>query len=97
MLAHKQIKFDERDFFKSPFTRDELSRLLARSRLTPRAVLSTQSPSFRALNVDADKLSDDQILEMMIREPRLIRRPLIVSGNESVIGFDKNKLTALRK
>ena len=78
MLAKEGIQFQERDFFKRPFTGQELRALLASLNLKPREVLSTSSPSFRALSLGPEQLSEEQILNMMVEEPRLMRRPLIV-------------------
>ena len=38
----------------------------------------------RALN--ADDLSEDRMLELMLEEPRLVRRPLIKLGDQLIIG-----------
>jgi arsenate reductase-like glutaredoxin family protein len=60
--------------------------------IAPRDALSIKSPSFRALNLDAAKLSDDKIIALMIQEPRLIRRPLIVIDGTLILGFNKDAL-----
>ncbi len=63
--------------------------------LTAREVLSTKSPSFRALGVDPAQKSDDELIALMAQEPRLIRRPLIVVNGKAVVGFDKEMLREL--
>lgn len=62
--------------------------------ITPRDALSMKSPSFRALNLDVEKLSDEKIIALMIQEPRLIRRPLIVIDGKPILGFDRDALDA---
>lgn len=81
-----------RDFFKQPFTADELRALFRSLHLAPRDALSQKSPAFRALNLAPEKLSDAQIIALMVQEPRLIKRPLIVIDGKPVIGFDKTRL-----
>ncbi len=65
--------------------------------LTPRDALSTKSPSFRALNLDAEKLSETKIIALMIQEPRLIKRPLIVLDGKPILGFDKDAKLKIEK
>ena len=38
-------------------------------------------------------LSDEQLLDLMAEHPTLIRRPLLVEGDELVIGFDQGAYT----
>ena len=40
------------------------------------------SPSFRKLGVPRGSLDDDEMVAMMLEQPRLIRRPLIVVDRE---------------
>jgi arsenate reductase-like glutaredoxin family protein len=38
-------------------------------------------------------LSDEQLLDLMAEHPTLIRRPLLVEGDELVVGFDQGAYT----
>ena len=71
---------------------DELRALFKSLGITPRDALSIKNPSFRALNLDAAKLSDEKIIALMVKEPRLIRRPLIVINGTLILGFNKDAL-----
>jgi len=34
-------------------------------------------------------MPDDELIRLMVEEPNLIRRPLMVLGGQVVVGFDK--------
>jgi len=34
-------------------------------------------------------MSDDQLIDLMVEEPNLIKRPLITLSGDIVVGFDK--------
>ena len=71
---------DARDFFQDRFSVGELRSLLGER---PAAdFFSWTSPSFRKLGLKRDSLDEDQLIAMMVNEPRLIRRPLIVANGE---------------
>lgn len=54
-----------------------------------RDFFSFKSPSFRKLGLDLDSLTDEQMLTMMLDEPRLIRRPILVVGDRVIVGHDE--------
>ncbi len=59
---------------------------------SPSEVFSWKSPSFKKLGLDPDSLSDDRLVELMLAEPRMIRRPLIGVADELIIGSDKKAM-----
>lgn len=65
--------------------------------LTAHDVVSTKSPSYKKLGLDQRAVSEDELIALMVQEPRLIRRPLIVIDGQAIIGFDKSKLTEVLK
>lgn len=89
----KQVKIDERDFFKEPFTRGEIENLLRGKSAS--AMFSFRSPGFRKLGLDQEKLKDDDLIKLMLREPRLIRRPIVKTGKDVYFGADVKVLTEI--
>lgn len=90
-LQERDIPYERRDYFRDRFTRDELRGILESAGLTPRDVLSKRARAYKELVSDRE-LTDDQLLDLMIQEPTLLRRPLVISGSDSVIGFDRKGL-----
>ena len=93
-LSQSGIELDERDFFADPFTAEELRGLIGDAPVSD--YFSWRSPSFRKLGLKREEMSDDQMLELMTEEPRLIRRPLIQTPDGKVIvGTDKKAMADL--
>ena len=90
MLLQAGLAFSERDFFSNPFKRNELSDLLKGKDVS--YYFSWRSPSFKKLGLDKDTLSDEDLIELMLTEPRLIKRPLICANDHVVVGSDKSAL-----
>lgn len=95
MLKDANVPFEKREYFNDRFTTDELKRVLADAGLTPRDVLSKRSRAYKARALDEDQLSDEELIAVMVEEPTLLRRPLVVSDEDTVIGHNANQLSKL--
>lgn len=95
VLDQEKAQYDVREYFKQKVTRQELDELLASTSLTVADILSTRSTPYKQGNLAEKNLTDDQILDMMVDEPRLIKRPLLISGSNAVIGFNDGKIREL--
>ena len=87
--------FRTRDYFKDRFSRDELKQLLDRVGLASAILLSTRSRVYRERELDAEALDADEVLDLMVEEPTLLRRPIIVNGEKVVVGHNPRKLAEL--
>jgi arsenate reductase (glutaredoxin) len=70
---------------KEPPTRELLSRLIDEYGLE--AVISTRSPAYKARGLDASRLSKAEAIGLMLEDPNLIRRPLVLKGKKAVFGY----------
>ena len=84
------MELNERDFFKDGFSEAELRELLGET--NPADVFSWRSPSARKLGLDRETVSADELIRLMVGEPRLIRRPLIQVEGRLVVGTDKKAM-----
>jgi arsenate reductase-like glutaredoxin family protein len=82
----KKVEINDRDFFKTPFTRAEITALLQGKQASE--MFSFKSPSFKALGLDQAKLKDNDLINLMLKEPRLIRRPVVKIGKNVYFGAD---------
>jgi len=87
-----RVELDERDYARRPLTLTELKELFIER--DPRDFLNPKSPAFKALGLRGKVLTPDEALELMTREPNLIKRPLIVTGEAIIAGFDRERLRA---
>jgi arsenate reductase (glutaredoxin) len=96
VLSRRKVVHTPRDLFKEPLTAAEIRALAARAPDGLRGLLSTRSPQYKALGLDQKKVSDAELVALMVTEPRLLRRPILDLGDRLVIGFDRTTYEALR-
>lgn len=84
---------NERDFFKNPFSRAEIDDLLEGKAASE--MFNFRSPSFKQLGLEPDRLSDRELVDLMLKEPRLVRRPVVRIGDRTYFGADRSILEGL--
>ena len=87
------MEINERDFFKNPFSREEISGLLGDKPAS--AMFNFKSPSFKQLGLDKDELDDEALINLMLKEPRLVRRPVVRIGSDIYFSANQSVLEKL--
>jgi arsenate reductase-like glutaredoxin family protein len=83
----------ERDLGKKPLSAAEIEALIGSADVIE--FLNTRSASYRQQGFKQQPPTKAQAIELMVRDPNLIKRPIAVKGDTKVLGFDQAKLRAL--
>jgi arsenate reductase len=67
------------EYLKTPPTRERLKELIAAMGIPVRALLREKGTPYAELGLADPKLSDDELLGMMVAHPTLINRPIVVT------------------
>jgi arsenate reductase-like glutaredoxin family protein len=84
------VEFNERDFFKNPFTRAEIEELLQGNPASE--MFNFRSPSFKQMGLERNTLTDKELIDLMLKEPRLVRRPVVRIGGKVYFSADRSIL-----
>lgn len=74
---------------------DELTALIGKLGISPRDLLRKGEQDFKDQNLKNPELSDADIIEAMTQYPKLIERPIVVSGTKAVLGRPPENVKAL--
>jgi arsenate reductase-like glutaredoxin family protein len=74
-------------------SRELLGRLIDEQGLEN--VLSTRSPAYKARNLGARKLTKSEAIDLMLEDPNLMRRPLVLGKKKAVFGYDATEYEKL--
>lgn len=80
------------DLLSHPWTRDELRAFLAGRPVTE--WFNPSAPRVRSGEVDPGTLDEAAALDVLLRDPLLVRRPLLESGGRREAGFDAARIDA---
>jgi arsenate reductase len=90
-LEKLKIEVDARDINKTPPSREFLERHIDEARFLD--FVSTRSPVFKERPLPSSK---DQAIDLMVEQPNLIKRPILIHGSDVTFGFDKAAYDTLR-
>jgi arsenate reductase len=79
MIRAAGIEPDVIEYLKTPPSRDELARMINDAGLTVRQAIREKGTPYAELCLDDPNLTDDQLLDAMLKEPILINRPFVVT------------------
>jgi arsenate reductase-like glutaredoxin family protein len=54
-----------------------------------------RSPSFKQLGLEPDNLNDSELIDLMLKEPRLIRRPVVRIDGKIYFSANRSALEGL--
>ena len=67
------------EYLKTPPTKEKLAELIRRAGLTVREAIRQKGTPYDELGLDDPGLTDDELLDAMIKDPILINRPFVVT------------------
>ena len=74
------------DYLKAPPSVAELKRILKKLGLNARDIVRKGEARYAELGLKDKDVGDDELLALMVENPILIERPIVVSGERAAIG-----------
>ena len=83
------------DLAKERPSRELLEKLIDEKHLAD--FVNTRSPAYKERGLDVNKMTKRQAIDLMLEEPNLMRRPLLLAGRKAVFGYDVERYEELAK
>lgn len=73
-------------YLDSPPSISEIKSVLNLLNLTPRELMRKGEAEYKDNNLSEESLSDDELIQLMVKYPKVIERPIVLSSGKAVIG-----------
>ncbi|MDD2267310.1 ArsC/Spx/MgsR family protein [Sulfuricurvum sp.] len=83
----------ERNLLEHGLSSDELRTFMGEKRVPE--WFNPAAPSIKNGKINPDVLDETEALELLMKDPILIRRPLMVIGIEKLCGFDEKRVSEI--
>lgn len=84
-MRDSKVDFEERDYSKKPLSAEELDALIGDRPVTE--FLSTRNEVYKARKMDQKPPSRAEAIELVLKHPNLLRRPILIKGKRQLTGF----------
>lgn|SRR5436853_3850340 len=85
ILSECGVDFESINYYERPFTSDELKSVLEKLGVGPREIMRKDEKIYRELKLASRDLTNDELVELMVENPDLIQRPIVVRGDRAVL------------
>lgn len=86
LLEKRGIKPRVIEYLVTPPTEAELKRIIKLLGMAPRQLLRAKEAEYKQAKLDRPETADADIIRAMVRYPRLIERPIVISGDKAALG-----------
>jgi arsenate reductase (glutaredoxin) len=94
-LEEKGIKPEIIEYLKDePFTEKSLSDVIQKLGIKPQDLIRTQEAIYKQ-NYKGKDFTDQEWIKILVENPKLIRRPIIIKGDQAVVGDIVEHIDAL--
>ena len=74
------------EYLKTPPSAETLKTLLGQLGMKPRDLMRKKEDEYTANGLDNPDLSDDDLIDAMVRHPILIERPIVTANGKAALG-----------
>lgn len=73
------------NYYEKPLTKTRLKELLKKGGLKAKEVMRSKEDIYKTLKLAKTDKSEDELIDLMIKHPDLLQRPLVEKGNKVIM------------
>lgn len=85
ILEKSGYKFETIKYLENLPTEKEIKEILNLLKIKPEQLIRKNEAAWKE-NYKGKKLTDDEVIQAMVKYPKLIERPIVINGDKAVIG-----------
>ena len=86
LLEGKGVNLNIVKYLETPPDKETLLHVLSQLSMNPRQLMRTHETEYTENNLSDESLSDDELINAMIKYPKIIERPIVISNGKVAIG-----------
>ena len=91
-LKDSGVDFESVNYYLDPIPKTKLKELLRKMKMAPRDLLRTKEAIYKDLRLGARDLTDAELIDLMVKHPDLIQRPIVEKGARAILARPAERL-----
>jgi len=87
------IPFIEKNIFGPTFKEKDLYDILSKTENGTEDIISTRSKIILENNIDVENMSVKQLVDFVLKNPSVMKRPIIVDDHKMVVGYNPEDIS----
>jgi len=83
------------EYLKTPPSVEALTAIIAALDVSPRDIIRNKEAEYKESGLDNQDLSDSEIIALMVANPKVIERPIVVNGDKAAVGRPPENVLAI--
>jgi arsenate reductase len=92
LLQEHNIEPEVVEYLNTPPDKTTLRKILKQLGFSPRDLMRRKENEYKENHLDDPTLTDDQLIDAMLKYPKLIERPIVVTDRGAAIGRPPEKV-----
>jgi arsenate reductase (glutaredoxin) len=95
ILKDQGIPFESINYMIEPPSLEEMKKIVKKLGVSPREVFRKKESLYKEIGIDDREISDNDLIRILVENPELIERPIVVRGKKAVIARPPEKINEL--
>jgi arsenate reductase len=91
-LKESGVDFDAVNYYIEPIPKAKLKELLKKMGLKARDLLRSKEDIYKELKLGEKERSEDELIDLMVKHPDLIQRPIVEKGSKAILARPAERL-----
>ncbi len=94
-LREHNAEFEAVNYFEQALTKENLTKLIEKPDIPPRELLRKNEQIYKNLGLSKKEMSDEEIIDLMIKHPELLQRPIVQKGEKVILARPAEEIKKL--
>ncbi len=96
-LKSNHLPFIEKNIFNTLLNKEEVKYLISRTENGTDDIISKRSKIIQEDKVDIESMSLNQLCDFIVKNPSVLKRPIIIDDRNLQIGYDEEEIELFKK
>ena len=91
-LKESEVEMDSVDYYLEPLSKSKLTDLIKKMGIKASELFRTKEEIYNKMKLGEKEVSEAEAIELMIKHPELMQRPIVEKGNRAILARPAERL-----